>query len=141
MEIISTAVVALASIAGGTLLFQFISRRQATRCTGTESVQIIIWARSGKVPGLHKPKKWTKAVVTVDEEQRLTWVKPQGEPIALILRSRESRPRTAKDLFFLDPGTPVWDAVTADGQELGIVIPRASEQGFAAKLAVATPAA
>jgi hypothetical protein len=140
MEIISTVIVALAGITGGMLVFQLISRKQAARRKGVESVQIIIWARSGKVPGLHKQKKWTKAVVTVDEEQRLTWVKPQGEPIALTLVSHEPRPRGAKDLFFLDPGTPVWDAVTADGQELGIVIPRISEQDVASKLAVAAPA-
>ncbi|MFE7506930.1 hypothetical protein [Promicromonospora sp. NPDC057488] len=60
--------------------------------------------------------------------------------MALTLRSREPRPRNKTDLFFLDPGTPVWEAVTTDGQELSIVIPQAREHAFADQLPVMEPA-
>ncbi|MGW2091650.1 hypothetical protein [Promicromonospora sukumoe] len=103
-------------------------------------MEIVVWARSGKVPGLARQKKWVKAKVSADQSGRLVWVKPAGEPLALTLRSRESRPRNKTDLFFLDPGTPVWEAVTADGQELGIVIPQAREHAFVEQLPVAEPA-
>jgi hypothetical protein len=103
---------------------QRLFRRAAAERAGSGVVQIIIWARSGKVPGLARQKKWVKAKVSADEAGRLVWVRPAGESLALTLHSRESRLRNKTDLFFLDPGTPVWDAVTAEGQELGFVIHR-----------------
>jgi hypothetical protein len=115
---------------------QRLFRRAAAKRAGSGVVQIIIWARSGKVPGLSRQKKWTKAKVSVDDSGRLVWVKPAGDPLAVTLQSREPRPRNKTDLFFLDPGTPVWDAVTADGQELGIVIPQAREHSFVEQLPV-----
>jgi hypothetical protein len=74
--------------------------------------------------------------VSVDESGRLVWIKPAGEPLAVTLQSRDSRPRNKSDLWFLDPGTPVWDAVTADGQELGIVVPQARERSIVELLPV-----
>lgn len=93
--------------------------------------------RSGKVPGLKRQKKWVKAKARVDESGRLEWVKPAGDPVAVTLRSHESRPRNKSDLWFLDPGTPVWEAVTADGQELGIMIPQAREHWIIEQLPTA----
>lgn len=115
----------------------WIFRRAASKRAGSGVVQIIVWARSGRVPGLARQKKWTKAKVSVDDAGRLVWVKPAGESLVVTLRSRESRPRNKSDLWFLDPGTPVWEAVTADGQELGIVIPQAREHWIVEQLPVA----
>lgn len=114
----------------------WLFRRAAAKRAGSGVVQIIVWARSGRVPGLARQKKWTKAKVSVDESGRLVWLKPTGEPLAVTLQSRDSRPRDKSDLWFLDPGTPVWDAVTADGQELGIVIPQAREHSIVEQLPV-----
>ncbi|WP_157237108.1 hypothetical protein [Promicromonospora sukumoe] len=111
--------------------------RAAVKRSGSGVVQVIVWARSGKVPGLARQKKWVKAKVSADEVGRLVWVKPAGEPVELTLRSREPRPRNKSDLFFLDPGTPVWEATTPDGQEIGIVIPQAREHSFVEQLPVA----
>ncbi|PUB29994.1 hypothetical protein C8K30_102372 [Promicromonospora sp. AC04] len=115
---------------------QWLFRRAAAKRTGTGLVQIIIWARSGRVPGLSRQKKWTKAKVSVDESGRLVWTKPAGDSLAVKLQSRDSRPRNKSDLWFLDPGTPVWDAVTEDGQDLGIVIPQARERSIVERLPV-----
>lgn len=100
-------------------------RRTAAKRAGSGVVQMVVWARSGRVPGLARQKKWTKVKARVDESGRLVWVKPARDPLVVTLRSRESRPRNKSDLWFLDPGTPVWEAVTADGEEIGIVIPQA----------------
>ncbi|MFE7506459.1 hypothetical protein [Promicromonospora sp. NPDC057488] len=113
---------------------RWLFRRAAAKRSGSGVVQVVVWARSGKVPGLARQKKWVKAKVSADEAGRLVWVEPAGEPVALTLRSRESRPRGKSDLWFLDPGTPVWDATTPDGQELSIVIPQAREHWFVEKL-------
>lgn len=102
-------------------LFRWATVKRA----GSGVAQVIVWARSGRVPGRARQKKWIKAKVSVYESDRLVWVKPAGEPLAVTLQSRDSRPRDKSDLWFLDPGTPVWDAVTVDGEELGIVIPQA----------------
>lgn len=118
------------------ILTRWIFRRRAAKRAGSGTVEIVVWARAGRVPGLARKKKWIKAKVTVDEAGRLVWVKPAGEAVALTLRSQESRPRDKSDLWFLDPGTPVWDATTSDGQELGIVIPQAREHWFVEKLPV-----
>ncbi|GAA2217830.1 hypothetical protein GCM10010413_02590 [Promicromonospora sukumoe] len=138
-EIVGVVIIVLMIALAG-VVTQWIFRRQAARRAGSGTVEIVVWARSGKVPGLARQKKWVKAKVSADESGRLVWVKPAGEPLALTLRSRESRPRNKTDLFFLDPGTPVWEAVTADGQELGIVIPHAREHAFVEQLPVAEPA-
>lgn len=138
-EIVGFLIIVLMIALAG-VVTQWIFRRQAARRAGSGTVEVVVWARSGKVPGLARQKKWVKAKVSADESGRLVWVKPAGEPLALTLRSRESRPRNKTDLFFLDPGTPVWEAVTADGQELGIVIPQAREHGFVEQLPVAEPA-
>lgn len=130
----------IVSVALGGILGRWILRRRAARRAGSGTVEVVVWARSGKVPGLARQKKWVKAKVSADESGRLVWVNPAGEPLALTLRSRESRPRNKTDLFFLDPGTPVWEAVTADGQELGIVIPQAREHAFVEQLPAAEPA-
>ncbi|GHH72388.1 hypothetical protein [Promicromonospora soli] len=116
---------------------QWIFRRSASKRSGSGVVQMMVWARTGRVPGLARQKKWVKAKVSVDESGRLVWVKPAGDPLAVTLRSRESRPRNKSDLWFLDPGTPVWEAVTADGQELGIVIPQPREHSIVEQLPVA----
>ncbi|MFJ3403583.1 hypothetical protein [Promicromonospora sp. NPDC090134] len=118
------------------LVAQWSFRHRAVRRTGSGTAEIVVWARSGHVPGLARKKKWVKAKAGVDESGRLVWVKPAGEAVTLTLRSRESRPRDKGDLWFLDPGTPIWDAVTADGQELGIVIPQAREHWLVEKLPV-----
>jgi hypothetical protein len=115
----------------------WIVRRAAAKRSGSGVVQIVVWARSGKVPGLKRQKKWVKAKVRVGESGQLAWVKPAGDPVAMTLQSHESRPRNKSDLWFLDPGTPVWEAVTADGQELGIVIPQSREQWFVKQLPAA----
>ncbi|MFI2488101.1 hypothetical protein ACH47X_14390 [Promicromonospora kroppenstedtii] len=120
----------------GGLVVQWIFRRRAAKRAGSGTVEIVVWARAGRVPGLARKKKWIKAKATADEAGRLVWVKPAGEAVALTLRSQESRPRDKSDLWFLDPGTPVWDATTSDGQELGIVIPQAREHWFVEKLPV-----
>jgi hypothetical protein len=73
----------------------------------------------------------------VGESGQLVWVKPAGDPVAVTLQSHDSRPRNKSDLWFLDPGTPVWEAVTADGQELGIVIPQSREEWFVKQLPAA----
>lgn len=101
---------------------------------------MVVWARSGRVPGLSRRKKWVKVKARVDESKSLVWVKPSGDPVAVTLRSRQSRPRNKSDLWFLDPGTPVWEAVTADGQELGLVIPQAREWWIVEQLPVAEQA-
>lgn len=129
-------VILAGSIALAGLLTRWIFRRRAAKRVGSGTVEMVVWARSGRVPGLARKKKWVKAKVGVDEAGRLVWVKPAGEPLTLTLKSQESRPRDKSDLWFLDPGTPVWDAVTADGQELGIVIPQAREHWFVEKLPV-----
>lgn len=118
------------------LVAQWSFRHRAVRRTGSGTVEIVVWARSGRVPGLARKKKWVKAKVAVDEVGRLVWAKPAGEAVTLTLRSRESRPRGKSDLWFLDPGTPIWDATTPDGQELGIVIPQAREHWLVEKLPV-----
>ncbi|MFI2362250.1 hypothetical protein [Promicromonospora sp. NPDC019610] len=116
------------------LVMQWIFRRRAAERVGSGTAEIVVWARSGHVPGLARKKKWVKAKAAVDESGRLVWVKPAGEAVTLTLLGREPRPRDKSDLWFLDPGTPVWDAVTTDGQELGIVIPQPREYWFAEKL-------
>lgn len=114
----------------------WLFRLAAAKRAGSGVVQVIVWVRSGRVPGLAREKRWIKAKVSVDESGRLVWVKPAGEPLAVTLQSRDSRPRDKSDLWFLDPGTPVWDAVTVDGQELGIVIPQARERSIVEQLPV-----
>jgi hypothetical protein len=116
---------------------QWIRRRAAAKRSGSGVVEMVVWARSGKVPGLKRQKKWVKAKVRVGESGQLVWVKPAGDPVAMTLQSHESRPRNKSDLWFLDPGTPIWEAVTADGQELGIVIPQSREQWFVKQLPAA----
>lgn len=123
----------------GAALVRWFFRRAAANRSGSDVVQMIVWARTGKVPGLARTKKWVKVKARADESGRLVWVKPAGDPVALTLRSHESRPRNKSDLWFLDPGTPVWEAITADGQELGIVIPQARERGIVDRLPVAEP--
>jgi len=130
----------IVGIALAGVVSQRLFRRAAGRRSGSGVVQAVVWARSGKVPGLSRNKKWVKAKVGVDEVGRLVWVRPAGEPVAVTLRSRTSRPRGRSDLWFLDPGTPVWDAVTADGQELGLVIMQAREHWLVTKLPVAEAA-
>jgi hypothetical protein len=124
-------------VAAGLAVAQWLFRRAAAKRSGSGVVQLVVWARSGKVPGLKRTKKWVKAKPRVGESGRLEWVKPAGDPVALTLRSHESRPRNKGDLWFLDPGTPVWEAVTADGQELGIVIPQAREHWIIEQLPAA----
>lgn len=127
MNDISGYVFLALAIAASFAVAQWFFRRAAAKRSGSGVVQMVVWACSGKVPGLKRQKKWVKAKARVDESGRLVWVKPAGDVLAVTLRSHESRPRNKSDLWFLDPGTPVWEAVTADGQELGIVIPQARE--------------
>jgi hypothetical protein len=134
--LILTVCIALSGV-----IVRWIFRRQAAKRAGPGVVEMVVWARSGRVPGLARQKKWVKAKVRVDESGRLVWVRPAGDAVALTLRSRESRPRNKSDLWFLDPGTPVWEAVTADGQELGIVILQAREHWIVEQLPVVEPAA
>jgi hypothetical protein len=124
-------------IAACFVVANWLFRRAAAKRSGSGVVRVVVWARSGKVPGLKRQKKWVKAKVRVGESGRLVWVKPAGEPVALTLQSHEARPRNKSDLWFLDPGTPVWEAVTADGQELGIVIPQSRELWFVKQLPAA----
>jgi len=119
----------------------WIFRLAAAKRAGSGIVLMVVWARSGRVPGLARQKKWVKVKARVDESGRLVWVKPAGDPVAVTLRSRESRPRNKSDLWFLDPGTPVWEAVTADGQELGIAIPQTREHRIVEQLPVTEPTA
>ncbi|GGM12903.1 hypothetical protein ACFQBY_06630 [Promicromonospora citrea] len=109
---------------------RWLFRRAARGRVGSGVVEVVLWAPSGRLPGLSRKKKWIKAKVTTDEAGRLVWVKPAGEPVSLTLRSRDPRPRNKSDLFFLDPGTPVWEALTDDDQELRLVIPQESEHRF-----------
>lgn len=125
------------AIAASLAVAQWLLRRAAAKRSGSGVVQIVVWARSGKVPGLRRQKKWVKAKVRVGESGQLVWVKPAGDPVTLTLQSHESRPRNKSDLWFLDPGTPVWEAVTADGQELGIVIPQSREEWIVKQLPAA----
>jgi hypothetical protein len=125
------------AIAASFVVAQWILRRAAAKRSGSGTVQMVVWARSGKVPGLKRQKKWVKAKARVDESGRLEWVKPAGDALAVTLRSHDSRPRNKSDLWFLDPGTPVWEAVTSDGQELGIVIPQARERWIVKQLPAA----
>lgn len=123
----------------GAALVRWLFRRAAANRAGSDVVQMIVWARTGHVPGLARTKKWVKVKARVDDSGRLAWVKPTGDPVAVTLRSYDPRPRNKSDLWFLDPGTPVWEAVTADGQELGIVVPQAREHWIVEKLPVAEP--
>jgi hypothetical protein len=134
-DAIGVIIIVVAIVLTGAVM-TWIFRRAAAKRDGSGVVQVIVWARSGRVPGLARQKKWIKAKVSVDESGRLVWVKPAGEPLAITLQSRDSRPRDKSDLWFLDPGTPVWDVVTADGQELGIVIPQARERSIVEQLPV-----
>jgi hypothetical protein len=92
---------------------------------------------SDPAPALKRQKKWVKVKARVDESGRLEWVKPAGDALTVTLRSHEPRPRNKSDLWFLDPGTPVWEAITSDGQELGIVIPQAREHWIVKQLPAA----
>lgn len=130
-----------AAVALSAVVSRWLFRRAAANRAGSGVVLMVVWARSGRVPGLKRQKKWAKVKARVDESGYLVWVKPAGDPVAVTLRSHQSRPRNKSDLWFLDPGTPVWEAVTADGQELGIVIPQAREHWIVEKLPVAEPTA
>lgn len=134
-DLIGILVLVLAIVFAG-VVAQWIFRQRAAKRSGSGVVQMVVWARDGWVPGLARQKKWVKVKARVDESGRLVWVKPAGDPVTVTLRSRKSRPRNKSDLWFLDPGTPVWEAVTADGQELGIVIPQARERSIVQQLPV-----
>jgi hypothetical protein len=135
-DLIGILILVLGIVFAG-VVAQWIFRRRASKRSGSGVVELVVWARDGRVPGLARRKKWVKAKVSVDESGRLVWVKPAGDPLVVTLLSRDSRPRNKSDLWFLDPGTPVWEAVTADGQELGIVIPQAREHWIVEQLPVA----
>ena len=137
MNDISGYVFLVIGIALSGVAARWLFRRAAAKRSGSGVVQMVVWARSGKVPGLKRQKKWAKTKARVDESGHLVWVKPAGDPVAVTLRSGESRPRNKGDLWFLDPGTPVWEAVTADDKELGIVIPQAREHWIVEQLPVA----
>lgn len=141
MNDISGFLIIAASIAVSGVIVRWIFRRAAANRAGSDVVQMIVWARTGHVPGLARTKKWVKVKARVDDSGRLAWVKSTGDPVAVTLRSYEPRPRNKSDLWFLDPGTPVWEAVTIDGQELGIVVPQAREHWIMEKLPVAEPTA
>ncbi|MFE7506929.1 hypothetical protein [Promicromonospora sp. NPDC057488] len=64
------------SISLAAVVAKWLFRRTAAKRSGSGVVQVIVWARSGKAPGLARQKKWVKAKVSVDESGRLVWVKP-----------------------------------------------------------------
>jgi hypothetical protein len=93
----------------------WLFRLAAAKHASSGIVRIVVWLRSGRVPGLARQKKWTRAKVSVDESDRLVRVKPPGEPLAITLRSRDSRPRDKRDLWAFDLG----HSGLLDGQGLG----------------------